>query len=211
MLSIDHTVLAVADLDEAGERIFRDHGLASVAGGVHPAWGTANRIIPMGSVYVELIAVVDPAVAQRSVFGRDILAFTADGRDRWAEICVADTDVDATAARLGIRVGSGSRTTTDGREIRWHGAGLEEGIREPYLPFFISWDVSDDLMPGRMEAEHRIEVRGIERIEVSGDPGRLDEWLGGQGLPIDVVDEPEAGIRAVTLALASGDTLELRP
>lgn len=165
----------------------------------------------MGSVYVELIAVVDPAVAQRSVFGRDILAFTADGRDRWAEICVADTDVDATAARLGIRVGSGSRTTTDGREIRWHGAGLEEGIREPYLPFFISWDVSDDLMPGRMEAEHRIEVRGIERIEVSGDPGRLDEWLGGQGLPIDVVDEPEVGIRAVTLALASGDTLELRP
>ena len=60
MLSIDHAVLAVADLDGAGERIFREHGLASVPGGVHPAWGTANRIIPMGADYLELISVVDP-------------------------------------------------------------------------------------------------------------------------------------------------------
>jgi hypothetical protein len=211
MLSIDHAVLAVADLDEAGERISRDHGLASIPGGVHPAWGTANRIIPLGSDYIELIAVVDPEVASRSVFGRDITAFTADGRDRWAEICVADTDVDATAARLGIKVGSGSRTTTDGREIRWHGAGLEEGVREPYLPFFIRWDVPEDLMPGRMHAQHRVEVRGIERIEVSGEAGRLREWLGGQELPIDVVTDGEPAIRSVVLSLADGGTLELRP
>jgi hypothetical protein len=209
MLSIDHAVLAVADLDEAGERIFRDHGLASVPGGVHRAWGTANRIIPLGSDYLELISVIDPEVATRSVFGRDITAFTADGGDRWAEICLADTDVEATAERLGIKVGSGSRTTTDGREIRWHGAGLEEGVRDPYLPFFINWDVPEDLMPGRMEAEHRIDVQGIKRVEVTGDPGRLSEWLGGEDLPIDVVTGEEPGIRTVTLALGDGGQLVL--
>lgn len=210
MLSIDHAVLAVADLDEAGERLARDRGLASVPGGVHPAWGTANRIIPLGSTYLELISVVDAEVANRSAFGRDIAAFTAAGDDRWAEICLADTDVEATARRLGIEVGSGSRTTTDGRELRWHGAGLEAGVREPYLPFFISWDVAEDLMPGRMQASHRVEVSGIARIEVCGVAGRLRAWLGGQDLPIDVVAGGEPGINAVTLSLADGGDLELR-
>ena len=141
MLSIDHAVLAVGDLDEAGGRILRTYGLASVPGGVHPRWGTANRIIPLGRDYLELIAVVDPAVADTTAFGRTLQALTADGRDHWAELCVADTDVDATAARLGLEVEAGLRTTPDGREIRWHGAGLEEDVRRPYLPFFITWDV----------------------------------------------------------------------
>jgi hypothetical protein len=211
MLSIDHVVLAVADLDEAGERFLRDHGLASVLGGVHPAWGTANRIIPLGSTYVELIAVVDPEVANRSSFGRDITAFTADGHDRWAEVCVADTDVDTTASRLGIGVTSGSRTTTDGFELRWHGAGLEDGVREPYLPFFITWDVPEDLMPGRMEAPHRIDAVGIERVEVCGDATRLSEWLGGYDLPFDFVEGTIPGIVAVTLSIAGGGTVGLRP
>ena len=132
MFSIDHAVLAVGDLDEAGARILRTHGLASVPGGVHPRWGTANRIIPLGRDYLELIAVVDPAVADTTAFGRTLLALTADGRDQWAELCVADTDIDATAARLGLEVEAGLRTTPDGREIRWHGAGLEEDVRRPY-------------------------------------------------------------------------------
>ncbi|HEY5861348.1 MAG TPA: VOC family protein [Actinomycetota bacterium] len=210
MLSIDHAVLAVGDLDEAGERILRTHGLASVPGGVHPRWGTANRIIPLGRDYLELIAVVDPAVADTTAFGRTLLALTADGRDHWAELCVADTDVDATAARLGLEVEAGLRTTPDGREIRWHGAGLEEDVRRPYLPFFITWDVPDDLMPGRMAADHLTPASGIERVEVAGDAAVLDAWLGGAGLPIDVVAGPE-GITAVTLSLADGGSLELCP
>jgi Glyoxalase-like domain len=212
MLSIDHTVLAVADLDEAGDRLLRDHGLASVPGGVHPAWGTANRIVPLGDEYIELIAVVDAEVAARSAFGRDIAALTTDGRDRWAEICVADSDVEATAARLGIGVGAGSRTTTDGRELRWHGAGLEEDVRDPYLPFFIAWDAPKDLMPGRMQANHTVPVRGIAGIEVAGDAERLREWLDGAELPIDVVDDGSGGgIRAVMLTLDDGGLLVLRP
>ena len=210
MLTIDHAVLAVSDLDDAGERILAEHGLASVPGGVHPRWGTANRIIPLGAQYLELIAVVDQATARATDFGRALLALTDDGRDHWAELCVADTDVEATAARLGIQVEHGLRTTPDGREIRWHGAGLEDEVREAHFPFFISWDVADDLMPGRMEADHRVDVTGIARVEVSGDAAGLDAWLDGADLPIDVVDG-EPGIRSVTLATAGGARLELKP
>src|SRR5687767_15772991 len=42
------------------------HGLASVDGGRHRDFGTANRIIPLGSTYLELVAVVDPGAAARS-------------------------------------------------------------------------------------------------------------------------------------------------
>jgi hypothetical protein len=209
MVSIDHAVLAVRDLDEAGERFRQTHGLASVPGGEHPRWGTANRIIPLGEDYLELIAVVDPDVARTTVFGLDLLSLTADG-DRWAELCVADTDVEATAARLGLHVEAGLRTTPDGREIRWHGAGLEEDVRQPFMPFFISWDVPDGLMPGRMEAHHDVAAAGIARVEVAGDAAALEAWLDGADLPIDVVDGTP-GINAVTLSLSDGGSLELRP
>jgi hypothetical protein len=139
-----------------------------------------------------------------------VLELTSDGRSRWAELCVADTDVDTTAARLGIEVENGLRTTSDGREIRWHGAGLEEEAREPFMPFFITWDVPEDLHPGRMAARHRVDVTGIERVEVAGDADRLHRWLGAADLPIDVVEGPPA-INAVSLRLADGGTIEIRP
>jgi len=48
VLQIDHVVYAVGDLDAAATRVREEFGLASVPGGVHPQWGTGNRIIPLG-------------------------------------------------------------------------------------------------------------------------------------------------------------------
>src|SRR5512142_3281084 len=62
--ALDHVVLAVDDLDRAAARLEREHGLASYAGGRHARGGTANRIVPLGSQYLELMAVVDPARAE---------------------------------------------------------------------------------------------------------------------------------------------------
>jgi hypothetical protein len=59
-LWVDHIVYAVDDLEAAAERLRREFGFASVVGGRHPGWGTANRIVPLGREYVELVAVVDP-------------------------------------------------------------------------------------------------------------------------------------------------------
>jgi hypothetical protein len=47
-LELDHVLIAVADLAEAARKIEARHGLASINGGRHPDWGTANRIVPLG-------------------------------------------------------------------------------------------------------------------------------------------------------------------
>jgi hypothetical protein len=212
VLTIDHAVLAVADLDEAGERLFRDLGLASVPGGRHPGWGTANRIVPLGDTYIELMAVVDVDVARSTELGRTVLDLSADGNDRWFALALADTDIDATARRLSLDVEEGSRVRTDGSVVRWRAAGIEDEARAGWLPFFISWRIPAELHPGRTPVEHRVEPGGVASVEIAGDPVRLRAWLdeGGDELPIDVVDG-EPGLRALKVALAGGSDLTLRP
>lgn len=210
MYSIDHVVLAVADLDEAGERWKREHGMASVPGGVHVNWGTGNRIVPMGDDYLELISVVDPDVSRTTAFGRALLGLTADGADRWFAVCLADTDLDATAERLQLRIEQGSRIRPDGAELRWRGAGLTDAVREPWFPFFITWDVPPGLHPGSATVRHDVAVTGIANVELEGDASRLRDWLGpdGDGLPLTVV-EGDPGMRAVTFSTAEGTLLRL--
>jgi hypothetical protein len=203
---IDHVVYAVRDLEVAARRCLEEHGLASIPGGRHPRWGTANRIVPLGETYLELLAVEDPSVAP--ALARSLLEATADG-DRWYSICVADDAVEATAARLGLEVHAGARTRPDGAEVRWRGAGFDDPARPPWLPFFIAWDVPDELLPGRAEAPpHPSGAAGIEGVDVGGDPDTLRAWLGGSDLPIAVVgDEP--GIRAVRLVTDRGDVVRV--
>jgi len=201
----DHAVYAVRDLDAAAGRWFDAFGLASVRGGRHPRWGTENRIVPLGREYLELIAVVEPVVAAGTVLGRTLLDLTGRG-DGWFSVCLADDDIEATAARLGLDVESGSRTTPEGRELRWRGAGIDAESREPWLPFFIAWDVPAELHPGRAGATGRTDVEGIVSAQVAGDAGRLDRWLAGAPVPMEVVGGPP-GLRSVALGLAGGGEL----
>ena len=69
MLAIDHVIVIVEDLDAAARRYYEQTGLASVSGGRHPGHGTANRIVPLGSSYIELMAVVDRVEADSSPLG----------------------------------------------------------------------------------------------------------------------------------------------
>ncbi|MGZ8580002.1 MAG: VOC family protein [Actinomycetota bacterium] len=210
MYSIDHVVLAVSDLDRAGERLRREHGLASVPGGVHPRWGTGNRIVPLGDDYLELLAVVDLEIGRSTAPGRALLEMTSDGRDRWLSVCLLADDIESVAARTDLSVQPGSRLTPDGSELRWRGAGFDDDAREPWLPFFIAWDVPSAMHPGRLPVRHDVEVTGIAGVHLVGDAARLRAWLGPEGdpLPIDVV-EGEPGVRAVALSVADGTTLRL--
>ena len=98
--------------------------------------------------------------------------------------------------RLGLAVEPGERARPDGERLRWRGAGIEDGARDAWLPFFIAWDVPAALHPGRTAIDHDAVVLGIARVEVAGDAARLRAWLGpsGDGLPIEVVDgDPACG------------------
>jgi Glyoxalase-like domain len=202
---IDHVVYAVRDLDVAAARWEGTYGLSSVPGGHHARWGTANRIVPLGEDYLELIAVVEPATARSSVLGRTLMDLTADG-DRWFSVCLADDDIGATAARLRLSVEPGSRTTPEGVELRWRGAGIDAEGREPWLPFFIAWDLPAELHPGRTRVRHRVGVEGIAEVEVAGDAQRLRDWLGGADVPLSVAGGPH-GVRSVSLRRSGEEPL----
>ncbi len=206
MQRIDHVVRAVRDLDEAAVRLLEEHGLASVAGGRHPRWGTANRIVPLGDTYLELLAVEDPTVAP--ALARSLFDATVDG-DRWYAVCLADDDLEGTADRLGLEVRAGVRTRPDGAEVRWRGAGFDDPRRPSWLPFFIAWDVPDELRPGHAAGPpHPSGAAGIEAVEVGGDRAALAAWLGEDRLPIVVVgDEP--GVRAVRLVTERLDVIRV--
>ena len=203
MLRLDHVVYAVPDLDEAAVRFRERFGLDSTEGGRHEPWGTANRIVPLGDQYLELVAAVDAPAAAETGFGMGVLERAA-GVGGWFTIAAVADDLEAVASRLGIEVDSGSRTRPDGEAIRWRMAGLDDPRREPWMPFFLTWDVTNELYPGRARAGHGVRANGISWIEVGGDAERLHAWLGADELPIRVGDG-EPGIHRVAISIADGE------
>ena len=203
MLRLDHVVYAVPDLDEAAVRFRERYGLDSTEGGRHERWGTANRIVPLGDQYLELVAAVDEAAAALTGFGRGVLE-RASGGGGWFTLAAVADELDAVAARLGLEIGSGSRTRPDGETLRWRSAGLDDPQREPWMPFFLAWDVPDELHPGRARAGHGVRADGVAWVEVGGDAERLREWLGSEELPIRVIED-EPGIHRVAVSTAHGE------
>jgi hypothetical protein len=206
VLRIDHAVYAVPDLEEAAARLREDHGLDSVAGGIHPRWGTGNRIVPLGTDYVELMAVLDREVAAATDLGRKVLEIT-DAGSGWFALCVADDDLDATAARLGLSVEAGSRTRPDGEVVYWRGAGIEDARRTPDLPFFIAWDGPPALHPGATRIDHASGASGISRVEVVGDADRFGLWTDHAELPVQLRTGEPRGLRAVALRTPLGELI----
>jgi hypothetical protein len=176
-MRVDHIIYAVDDLEAAGRQLYEESGLASIEGGRHPAWGTANRIVPLGTAYLELITVVDRDVAAFSDFGRPVMDAIAAGRHLVGWV-VATDDIDAISRRLGLDVSRGARTRPDGTRLSWQLAGVARALTTGALPIFIEWGGSADLHPGKAQADHRLVPTGIAWIEVVGDEHALRSWLG---------------------------------
>ena len=70
MISFDHIVIAVHDLETAAHRFREDYGITFQPGGVHPG-GTKNwsNLFPDGS-YIELLAVSDATAPSAAVVRR---------------------------------------------------------------------------------------------------------------------------------------------
>jgi Glyoxalase-like domain len=191
---LDHVVLAVRDLGGAAEYLDEAHGLTSYVGGSHPSWGTANRIVPLGDLYVELIGVVDETTAAATDVGRWVADGASSGGSPigWA---VRPDDLDATSRRLGLTAYEGSRTMPDGATVRWRIAGLERAIGD-HLPWFIEWG-DETTYPG--VAGTTLDAR-VVGIELEGDSAQLEAWLGPHALPLDV----RPGTRGITAVVLDG-------
>jgi hypothetical protein len=200
-VEIDHVLIAVADLAAAARQMEEHHGLASIEGGRHPGWGTANRIVPLGETYLELVAVVDESEARQSVFG----SWVASGANSsgqpigWA---VRTDDIEDVAWRLGLTVRAGSRVTPNGDRLEWRAAGMEEAAAEGSLPFFIAWGAGTPF-PGHAFVKHRAATPVITRILIHGDADRLADWVDGHELPI-IASPGNPMLAGIVLSRADG-------
>jgi Glyoxalase-like domain len=174
----------VSDLAAAARAFEARYGLASVEGGRHPGWGTANRIVPLGDSYFELVAIVDESEARESLLGRWVAA-RRNGLARPLGWAVRTQGLDRVAGRLELAVHGGSRDLPGGGAVQWRLAGLEQAVAEPSLPFFIEWAPGSPF-PGRTAAAHRDGDVRIAALELEGDADRLAVWLGHHDLPISV-------------------------
>jgi hypothetical protein len=196
---VDHVLIAAADLGRAAEKVEARHGLVALQGGRHPGWGTANRIVPLGDAYLELVAVADDDEAAASPFGRWVAGAPSGRPLGWA---VRTDRLDEVARRHRLTIASGSRERRDGRVLRWRLAGVEQAAAEPALPFFIEWGAGTEL-PGRSAPDATRAT--LARIELRGDADRLAAWLGPHELPVAV----RPGAPAVTRIVLRGPAGEI--
>ena len=190
-LRIDHVLYAVSDLEAGAARFEEDLGLDSIPGGPHPDWGTANRIVPLGPDYLELVGVVDRAKAEASPFGRLVLE-AGEGLVGWS---VGTDDLDRVARRLGLEIVRGKRKRPDGVRLTWRAAGIEAAMHSRgALPFFIQWEGPGELHPG---GDHQA-AAGVTWVEVAAQETELRDWLGGAELPVRFASAG-AGITAAAI------------
>jgi Glyoxalase-like domain len=202
-LHVDHIIYAVRDLDAAASRFEHEFGFGWVEGGRHLGWGTANRIVPLGRSYVELVAVVDASEAAGSTFGRWV-GVAARQRDRLLAWALATSDIEDTARRLNLPVTPGSRTRPDGVMVKWRLAGLHQAITQSVFPFLIQWDSPPELHPGMAMTNHRVTPRGIGWVEVAADEHPLRHWLRGLEEPVRI-NTGVPRLSAVGIATEAGE------
>lgn len=189
MMELDHILVAVDNLDAAARQVEERYGLASVEGGRHQGLGTANRIVPLGKTYLELVAVVDDAEAAGSGFG----SWVAGGNlPRLLGWCVRTDTLDGVADQLGLKIADGARARPDGTVVRWRMAGLERSAAEPSLPFFIEWGAGAPY-PGESLAQSAT----IDELRLQGDPDRIADWAGDTNVPLSVSEGRPALLAAV--------------
>lgn len=206
MLRFDHVIYAVEDFDVAANHFLSEYGLASVPGGRHTGHGTGNRIVPLGSTYVELMGILDPREAESSPIGSWLKRRIEDGGGL-AALCLGTDDINFISSRLGLDAVSMSRANEDGSTVQWRMVGLEVALNEPQLPFFIQWDIPAELHPGRIRASHRRIPHGISWIELRADEQRLRSWLGNHSLDLRVAVNGDPGLLAAGIKTNKGDVI----
>jgi hypothetical protein len=201
-------IVLVTDLESARRRMAAS-GLTVLEGGRHPGRGTANLIVPFGTQYLELLAVVDEPEALASPHGRPVAAALArrgPGLARWS-VEVGPDGIDAAAARVGLPVEHRLRARPDGHMIRWRSVGVDRAWDEPWRCAFMAWD-DPDLHPARADGVvHANGATRFARLDLDApDVASLSRWLGGD-VPdgVNVCVGGDKGPVALFLASPSGE------
>ncbi len=209
-MHLDHVSFAAgpAGLDETAERLSGLLGEEFVDGGVHPRFGTRNRVLPLvGGQYLEVVEVLDHPASDKAPYGQAVRSRSEAGGG-WLGWVIAVDDMAPVASRLHQNSEPGNRHRPDGVELLWRQIGVNQLVSNPQLPFFIHWESSPDHHPSKA-ATGRV---SLETLEIAGDPKSAAEWLGVPSAdPIGGVDvewvgskDVRPGIIAASFATADG-------
>ncbi len=138
MLTFDHLAVVAATLDDGGEHVRSLLGVTVAGGGKHPLMGTHNRLIGMGDLYLEVIA-IDPDAPRPDVprwFDMD----NHSGRSRLANWVVRCDDIDREL--MASPQGAGVAVPLARGDYRWQMAIPPDG-KLPFdgaFPALIQWE-----------------------------------------------------------------------
>ena len=203
MLSLSQIIFGVNDLEAASAR-FRAMGFDVLDGGVHPGVGTANRVIPLGAQYLELLGVISPELARESEYGRSLMRAIADG-DRLVRWSLRTDAIDEVAARLGLAVEPRKRVRPDGALLTWRAAGLSLALADSTTPFFMQWDRAEQY-PGLMSANHPNGARAVTALAIAPrDVTAFRRWTEGADAPVRWVTHRPPGLCSVSVQTDRGE------
>ncbi|TDE10087.1 VOC family protein [Jiangella asiatica] len=207
-MRLDHVSYAAGPdgLDATAGKLAADLGVDLVEGGLHPRFGTRNRVLPLsGGHYLEVVAVLDHPAADNVPFGQAVKARSEAGGG-WLGWVVAVDELEPVERRLGRPAVAGNRKRPDGFELLWRQIGVMGLMNDSQLPFFVHWESDPAEHPSK--GGHDVELLSIE---IAGDPHRVSEWLGEpENHPLDDVDvvwsapDGAPGVQAVSFRTARG-------
>ncbi|MDX6298417.1 MAG: hypothetical protein QOI51_2274 [Nocardioidaceae bacterium] len=207
-MHLDHLSYAAGPdgLTRTTERLSELLGEKFVNGGIHPRFGTTNMIMPLNNMhYLEVVEVLDHPASDKAAFGQAVRARSEAGGG-WLGWAVRVDDLAAVEKRLDRKAVQGNRHRPDGVELRWKQIGLRSLQTDPQLPFFVHWEVPDELHPSRGATGDVT----LERMEIAGDPARVASWLDTPAdysvgdYQVEWVEAARPGLVAATFATPDG-------
>ncbi|MFN6925049.1 MAG: VOC family protein [Tabrizicola sp.] len=160
MLRLDHVAVSAERLEDGAAAVQAVLGVPMTGGGTHPAMGTHNRLLSLGDLYLEVIAIDPEAPAPDQPRWFDLDRFS--GPPRLTNWIVACDDMEA-ALRHGPS-GWGSPMQLARGDYHWQMAVPQSG-RLPFdnlFPALISWQGM--LHPAPALPDHGLR---LARLEVS--------------------------------------------
>ncbi|WP_225027854.1 VOC family protein [Xinfangfangia pollutisoli] len=156
--AFDHFAIAAESLADGVARVEQALGVPLAGGGAHPLMGTHNRLLGLGDLYLEVIA-IDPAAP-------------APGRPRWFDLdrfagppritnWIARCD-DLAAALAKAPPGSGTALSLTRGDLRWQMAVPETGLLpfDDAFPALICWQ--GKLHPVQMLPDSGLRLQRLE-------------------------------------------------